>query len=79
MSEDFLQKHRTNHPDYEPSYEQLYHILKKVESQPQEQPPQIQQSYTSSIAKCGRYAKSAIPRRREVVIVKENPQSNPHI
>lgn len=37
ISQDFLLKHRTNHPDYEPTYEQLYNILKKVETHPKEQ------------------------------------------
>jgi hypothetical protein len=79
MSEDFLQRHRTNHPDYEPTYEQLYHILKKVERHSQEEPPA--QPHPTLLSKCGRYSKSALPRRRDapMVIVRENPQSDPQI
>jgi hypothetical protein len=86
MSEDFLQRHRTNHPDYEPTYEQLYHILKKVERQSQDEHEQPAKSQgktclqTAPLAKCGRYSKSALPRRQEqAVVVRENPQSDPHI
>ena len=32
ISKDFLQKHRTMHPEYEPVYEQLYNILKTIEA-----------------------------------------------
>lgn len=85
MSEDFLQRHRTNHPDYEPTYEQLYHILKKVERHSQDGPdhphPQQQGRQPASIAKCGRYSRSALPRRQEqaAAVIRENPQSDPHI
>lgn len=79
MSEDFLQHHRTNHPDYEPTYEQLYHILKKVDRHSQDDPANT--NAPQPLLKCARYSKSALPRRRDqpMVIVRENPQSDPQI
>lgn len=73
MSEDFLQKHRTNHPDYEPTYEQLYHILQKVDSHQQ----QLSSTAFPSQNKLNRYSKSALPHRAQekAVVVRENPQS----
>ena len=67
ISQDFLLKHRTNHPDYEPTYEQLYNILKKVETQPDPQP-------IVPLSKA-RYSRSALPQRKEARGQAANVQS----
>jgi hypothetical protein len=78
ISQDFLQKHRTNHPDYEPTYEQLYNILKKVETHSHVDAKE-EESFQLPLSKATRYSKSALPRKKELPAKEVNVQSYNHI